>query len=376
MAEITDKFGKASIDTDYAIATTVKTARTPGATVLEAYDVSKFSDDTPVFFVTYKKVTDPVTSEVTVVDLVSYKALVNAGANTLTNIETAPGYTDLGNDEDDFIECIPTSHWENSLVEGILTSLNPSGTLKSTAITETGWDGWLNAKESWSYDGWTSATRMGTITVPTDATTKYVNGMRIKITQSTGGTKRGIIHKVEATKLTVFFPVGTTLNNETITNPFYSNVSSPAGFDRDKVLWTVELVSSTLRSTASATFVSLTDAITIGAGAWKLSLKVYLYVGTGISQTEQGVRVSLSDSGTTETHPNLSLSERYTFASTATKNYANSAYSEDDIKLTAPSTFTLIGKSDGGGGGATIQVQASTLPTIIRAVSNYLQRDL
>lgn len=231
MASITDKFGKASIDSDYAIATTVKTARTAGATVLEAYDVSKFSDDTPVFFVTYKKVTDPVTSEVTVVDLVSYKALVNAGANTLTNIETAPGYTDLGNDEDDFIECIPTSHWENSLVEGILTSLNPSGTLKSTAIAETGWDGWLEANESWTYASWTAAIRVGTITVPTDATTKYQVGMRVKITQSTGGTKYGRIEAVAATLLTVSFPVGTTLNNEAISDPAYSTVFAPKGYD-------------------------------------------------------------------------------------------------------------------------------------------------
>ena len=134
MVSITDKFGKGSIDSDHAIATTVKTARTAGATVLEAYDVSKFADDTPVFYVTYKKVTDPVTSEVSVVDLVSYKALVNAGANTLTNIETAPGYTDLGNDEDDFIECIPTSYWVNSLINGIFVGINPDGSFKTNSV--------------------------------------------------------------------------------------------------------------------------------------------------------------------------------------------------------------------------------------------------
>mgnify|MGYP000650274829 CR=1 FL=1 len=104
---ITDKFGKASIDTNYAIATTVEATRTAGVTVLEAVDLSKFTDDTPVFFITYKKTTNPTTGEVTVVDLVSWKGLVNTGANTITNMQLAPGYTDLGNDIGDFVECKP-----------------------------------------------------------------------------------------------------------------------------------------------------------------------------------------------------------------------------------------------------------------------------
>lgn len=131
--EITDFFGKASIDDDYAIATTVEATRTAGVTVLEAVDLSKFSDETPVFFVTYKKTTDPVTDEVSVVDLVSWKGLVNTGANTLTNLELAPGYTDLGNDIGDFVECIPTSFWVNSLINGLFVGFNPDGTLKSDA---------------------------------------------------------------------------------------------------------------------------------------------------------------------------------------------------------------------------------------------------
>jgi len=135
MATITDLFGKASIDGDYAIATTVKTTRTAGVTVLEANDLSKFADDTPVFFVTYKKTIDPLTGEVSVSDLVSYKALVNVGVNSFTNLTVAPGYTDIGNDVGDFIECVPTSYWENSLINGIQTSLNQDGTLKDNAVT-------------------------------------------------------------------------------------------------------------------------------------------------------------------------------------------------------------------------------------------------
>lgn len=134
---ITDYFGKASIDTDYAIATTVDATRTAGVTVLDAVDLSKFADDTPVFVVTYKKTTDPLTGVVSVVDLVSWKALVNTGANTLTNLTLAPGYTDLGNDVGDFIECMPTAYWVNSMMDGIFVGHNPDGTLKDGAVDAT-----------------------------------------------------------------------------------------------------------------------------------------------------------------------------------------------------------------------------------------------
>ena len=134
MPSIADKFGKASIDTDYAIATTVENVRAPGATVLEAIDVSKFPDDTPAFFVTYQKTTNPTTGEVTVSNLVSWKGLVNVGANTITNLTLAPGYVDDGNEEGDFIEMIPTSYWNTELIDGLLTSLNPDGTIKNDAV--------------------------------------------------------------------------------------------------------------------------------------------------------------------------------------------------------------------------------------------------
>lgn len=133
MAEITDYFGRPSIDTDYATSTTVENDRTAGVTVLEAFDLSKFTEDTPVFFITYKKTTDPLTGEVSVTDLVSYKGLVNSGANTITNLTVAPGYVDLGNDVGDFVECIPTSYWGNSLIDGLFITLNPDGTLKANA---------------------------------------------------------------------------------------------------------------------------------------------------------------------------------------------------------------------------------------------------
>lgn len=83
--------------------------------------------------------------------------------------------------------------------------------------------GWTASGETWTY---ASAT---TITVPSDATTKYNVGMFIKITQSTGGTKYGMIRTVASTLLTIVWLNGATFANETITSPSYSIGRSPLG---------------------------------------------------------------------------------------------------------------------------------------------------
>lgn len=88
--------------------------------------------------------------------------------------------------------------------------------------------GWTATGESWSFSSWTSATSIGVITVPTDATTKYSVGMYIRITQATGGTKYGRILSLTATTLSVWMP-GYTLNNETISSPVYSPLAAPFG---------------------------------------------------------------------------------------------------------------------------------------------------
>lgn len=90
--------------------------------------------------------------------------------------------------------------------------------------------GWTAAGQVWSYSAWNSATRVGTITVPTNATTKYTPGDKIRISQSTGGTKYGFVVEVAATSLKVYFGLDYTLNNEAISTPYYSSDVSPQGY--------------------------------------------------------------------------------------------------------------------------------------------------
>lgn len=83
-------------------------------------------------------------------------------------------------------------------------------------------DGWEPAGEAWAY---ASAT---TITVPTDATTKYAVGDKIKLTQTT--VKYFVVTGVTATVLTITGGTTYTLANAAITSPYFSHKASPVGF--------------------------------------------------------------------------------------------------------------------------------------------------
>lgn len=135
MSETLEKFGKASADNKKSEATTVKTARQPGESVLSCFDLSSFSTTHPVFFVTYKKIPDPDNAkEVKIINETSWQAKVNPDNNTLTNLTLAPGYTDIGNEVGDCVECIPTTFWANSLIDGLNNSLDNNGKIKPEAI--------------------------------------------------------------------------------------------------------------------------------------------------------------------------------------------------------------------------------------------------
>ena len=134
MANITDKFGKASAPDAYAPATTVRSVKNVGESTIDAFDLDKFDDTVPLFFLTYKKTTNPETGATIKINQCGWKGLVNKDSNTITNLVLAPGYTDPGQAVGDYIEATPTSFWANELVDGILVSHNPDGTLKPKVV--------------------------------------------------------------------------------------------------------------------------------------------------------------------------------------------------------------------------------------------------
>lgn len=96
---------------------------------------------------------------------------------------------------------------------------------------------WQATAESWAFSSFNATTRIGIVTVPTDATTKYRKGNWVRFSQTTGGTKWGMVVAVTATTLSLNM-FGYTLNNETITSPVYSSLASPVGAPALPYVWT------------------------------------------------------------------------------------------------------------------------------------------
>ena len=219
---------------------------------------------------------------------------------------------------------------------------------------------WTAAGETWTFSSWTSGTRIGVITVPSNATTKYQAGNRIKITQTTGGTKYGIIHAVTSTTLSVFFPSGTTLNNETISTPFWTSLDSPKGFDKDPDLWTLvsrKTARTTQGSVSVNTWYNVGGSLTVGAGKWLLSA-ADLGLITTASAGYMGFTSALA---TTSNGSSLIADTRYRSAIVQSANSeVDDQYVVANIPFTVASSSTVyLVRAVSAGTGVTIYSEAT-----------------
>jgi len=162
-------------------------------------------------------------------------------------------------------------------LESRATSLESRATSLESRATSLE-SGWIVAGETWTYASADDPTF--TFTISGDKTTKYSPGMRIKITQSTGGTKYFIITKVAYsapnTTVTVYGGTDYDLNNETISSPYYSGIKAPQGFPLDPLKWQVLFTDTSERKQANPsqnTWYNPSGAnkITLPIGVWDLS---------------------------------------------------------------------------------------------------------
>jgi len=84
-------------------------------------------------------------------------------------------------------------------------------------------DGWIPAVGTWSYAS------ASTITIPSDGTTVYDKGMRIRFKQG-GGYKYGVVYSVTATLITLIVNTDYTVANAVITDVYYSFIENPLGW--------------------------------------------------------------------------------------------------------------------------------------------------
>lgn len=236
--------------------------------------------------------------------------------------------------------------------------------------------GWTGTGEAWTFLSWDSSTRTGVVTVPSDATTKYTKGMRVRISQSTGGTKYAIIHSISSTTLTLFFMSGQTLNNEAISTPVYSPLFAPYGFDAKPSNWQLEIVDSSARQGNTPTKAAwykpsgATTALNIGIGEWLVEYYVPNRVHAAATSTWCTTQATLSTTTNSETNSEFTSTASSDQASSGTITLMVSFWKRRRLTLAAKTTFNLLSWSDVQGTmGSTNGPGANAM---VRATSAYI----
>lgn len=170
--------------------------------------------------------------------------------------------------------------------------------------------GWIAAGVTWTYASADDPTYNFTI-ASTDLTGTYSAGMRVKLTQSTGGTKYFIITKVAFstdTTVTIYGGTDYDLNNEAISSPYYSTAKAPQGFPLDPTKWTVELENTSNNSQSTPTqntwynLGTLSQSIPIGV--WRVYYELLLQ--SFKTTTAHTTRCTLSTANNSESDTDFS----------------------------------------------------------------------
>lgn len=174
-----------------------------------------------------------------------------------------------------------------------------------------------------------------------------------------------IVTKTAAQLLSIFGGNQYTLINAAITNPYYSQMKSPQGFDCRPELWTLEQELTTENSVTNSvpgSWYTLGNSLTVPMGCWHLSYRGS-FIGLGSGSGEQNIYSTLSTANNTESDVSFSVS-----------NYANAAvhigivpYALNTVTLTASTTYYINLKS-----GTSASLRRWLTPQIIRAVCAYL----
>ena len=172
-------------------------------------------------------------------------------------------------------------------------------------------DGWTPAGETWIYQSVDNPT--GVYKVNADVTSKYSEGMRIKMTNG-GNVIKGIITKMgtyggdEAgyTYISFLHEINPSTSQAlhlmasgAITNPYYSMVKAPQGFPLDPSKWSVSGDVDMATTTIGARAYHTAKTISVPIGVWNLSAKAQANLSVF---TSGSINIHFGFSGDTSTY--------------------------------------------------------------------------
>ena len=157
-ADINDKFSKVSTGIRPKT-TAVAGVRAPSGTTLTCDDLTGWTTDTAVHFVTYKA---DAQGKVVAGSQTDFKGIVSG--NSIINL-TVTGGNDNGNAVGDIVQALPTAAWAKDLTDGLLVSHNHDGSLKDGIVTADalGDSGWLSATMTSPYTGAIDCRKIGRV---------------------------------------------------------------------------------------------------------------------------------------------------------------------------------------------------------------------
>jgi hypothetical protein len=231
--------------------------------------------------------------------------------------------------------------------------------------------GWFLINDTWSYLSADAPTFV--CTVPTDATTTYSPGMRIKIIQES--TKYFLVTAVDTTTVTLYGGTDYTLTSATITEVYYSPWKAPFGFPLDPTKWTQQLVDNnaqTQATPATGTYYNLGSlSLSIPIGTWDVYWRCTAGGLRNAINSTGTYYQALSTSSSSISDQELAVAWRLDDTGTTASGLTVSNFSRKIVPLTTKTTYYLIFRNDAG------IVSIDYFPTyagstIIKAVSAYL----
>lgn len=170
--------------------------------------------------------------------------------------------------------------------------------------------GWVALGETLAYASADDPTYTATC-AGVDLTSTISVGMKLRVSQTTGGTKYFIITAIAFstdTTLTLYGGTDYNLEDEAISNPYFSVVKAPHGFPLDPTKWTVEVTDTTQRSKATPAqnvWYNLGSIqIEIPVGVWDVSYQVAPYIADASAVTCL-VLSTLSTANNSESDPDM-----------------------------------------------------------------------